>query len=120
MKTQSKAQHTPTPWKIWDMSSRDIEDSNGNLISTAYPDEKDPSYTSEIAKANAAYIVRSVNSHEELIKALKAQMSWRMRDGSLCTCPAGKDEDEPKGKMPVLHSTGCEIARDALRLAEAE
>ena len=63
-------------------------------------------------------IVRAVNSHDGLITALKAQMSWRMRDGSLCGCRAGRNEDEAKGKMPLVHSTSCEMARQAIARAE--
>ena len=50
----------------------------------------------------------------ELLEALRFQVSWIMRDGSPCCCPAGKDEDEPKGKMPTQHSTACQMIRTAL------
>ena len=45
-------------------------------------------------------------------------MSWRMRDGTCCGCPAGEDEDEMRGKMPTIHSTACEEARSAIAKAK--
>ena len=51
---------------------------------------------------------------ERMREALKMQASWKMRDGSPCACPAGKNEDEPRGKMPTMHSTACGYLRAAL------
>ena len=54
--------------------------------------------------------------NSKLIIALSYQMSWKMRDGSPCCCPAGSTEgdyNETK-KMPTHHSTACEMARKAL------
>lgn len=50
----------------------------------------------------------------DLLAALEGMMSWEMRDGTLCGCPAGKDEWKPKGKMPTVHSTTCQEARAAI------
>ena len=52
----------------------------------------------------------------ELLQALTMQVSWKMRDGSPCACPAGKNEDgeDSKGKMPTTHSTACQHLRDVL------
>jgi len=50
----------------------------------------------------------------EMLAALKFHVSWIMRDGSPCCCPAGINEDEPKGKMPAQHSTACQMIRDVL------
>ena len=53
-----------------------------------------------------------------LLQALIGLMSWQMRDGSKCCCPAGINEWEQTGKMPVNHSTACESARAAIAVAE--
>lgn len=57
--------HTPTPWSVWDKTKiygpgEEIltEVNNGNL-------------GVEQDKANAAFIVRAVNSHERLIQACR-------------------------------------------------
>jgi hypothetical protein len=55
--------HTPTPWKaerwlIMDMSNRRIAEASIGI-------------TGEIDLANAAFIVRACNSHDELIEVLK-------------------------------------------------
>jgi hypothetical protein len=39
---------------------------------------------------------KTVQRNHELRKVLEMQVKWRMRcDGSPCTCPAGRGEDEP-------------------------
>ncbi len=56
-------QHTPTPWKANGLS---IEDSNGDLIACLNTGDG-------IVRAHedAAFIVRAVNAHDELLQALK-------------------------------------------------
>ncbi len=54
----------------------------------------------------------------DMLEALEGLMCWTMRDGTPCSCPAGKDEWEPKGKMPTLHATSCEEARGAIAKAK--
>lgn len=62
--------HTPTPWNVDEYKS--IVDSEGNTISAngfamvmSYGEEQ------KKAQANAAHIVKCVNMHDELVKALK-------------------------------------------------
>ena len=65
-----------------------------------------------------AEIQRQKERVEKLTEALRFQMNYRMRDGSLCCCSLGVDEDEPHGKIrPMLkpHSTACTTAREALQ-----
>lgn len=55
----------------------------------------------------------------DLLGALQMQMSWKMRDGTPCCCPAGEHEDDmprPK-KMPTVHASNCVEARAALKKA---
>lgn len=62
MKTQ-QAQHTPTPW------SADLSTVHGPGICAEYQERE--IVCSVINRADAAFIVRAVNAHEELILKLK-------------------------------------------------
>jgi len=57
----------------------------------------------------------------EIVFALRAQMRWKMRDGTPCNCLAGEREgDEPLPKrMPTVHASHCDVARAALALLDA-
>lgn len=106
-RTKGAGKHTP---KLW------ITNVLGNPTRTV--DE-----VAFYAGPNAAFIVRAVNAYEEMLYALKYQILWKMRDGSPCACPAGKNEEGnfSKGEMPELHSTACEVIRRALaRATEGE
>lgn len=90
MKTETKATHTPTPWRvrfeefhggyvisvpknqseIYKARGWDRDDGGGSgiaicLVPNGCAGEGD------IAKTNAEFIVRAVNSHEELLEAVK-------------------------------------------------
>lgn len=63
-------EHTPTPWRAdW----RDIYDSNGDKICTfsEYNPQWEDDETFVRSEANASHIVRCVNSHDALVKALE-------------------------------------------------
>ena len=58
-----KVEHYPTPWFIDEDENGDriiVDSLEGGLIIARQPNE-----------ANAAFIVRAVNSHEELLEAMK-------------------------------------------------
>lgn len=81
MSTQTEVKHTPTPWKIKNLTHNDLPvyavmNSQGQLIAEV------PAMD-EIDKANAAFIVRAVNCHEDLFKACK-----KVRDmvSAVCHC----------------------------------
>lgn len=63
MKTTTASQHTPTPWKvigreeIWGATEKLIAD----MSHSAYGD-------GQAIEANATFIVRAVNSHQELLE----------------------------------------------------
>ncbi len=61
---------------------------------------------------------RLIAAAPDLLVALKIIAPWRMRDGSPCFCPAGRDEDELKGEMPTMHSTACDMGRAAIAKVE--
>lgn len=71
--------HTPTPWHVYEGGSNPAHDSvwregrtvaamagDSAQIAVAYCDY----FTDGLARANAALIVRAVNSHDDLVKAL--------------------------------------------------
>ena len=61
-----KTQHTPTPWQF---DNDDILGPDGRLIAAMADDDGVP-FRNEIA--NAAFIVRAVNTHGKLLAACKA------------------------------------------------
>lgn len=67
------SEHTPTPWKtVKARTYVHIQDERGNCVaSCAY----------EQAVTNAAFIVRAVNSHEELLRLLKVCMGEMLANG---------------------------------------
>jgi hypothetical protein len=66
------AQHTPTPWRT---DGRVIFNNPGNVIAATvnkdWPHGYKTSIASEEERANAAYIVKCVNAHEELLNTLQ-------------------------------------------------
>lgn len=71
--------HTPTPWKVVASNAREIEAQDGTYIceTTYFPGDgkrDDDPYS------NAAFIVRAVNCHEELLDALKT-IAYAQGDG---------------------------------------
>ena len=99
MRTQTAEGHTPTPWRISSVTSRYIESHDGEIIGTAYPETMMDDYP--VACANAAFIVKAVNCHEELLEACK-----QMRD-MLLSC--GYE----------IHNPTIKLAKEAITKAEA-
>jgi hypothetical protein len=65
MKTKEEVKHTPTPWSAeLNDGTWDIRHANGTV---AMLDK----YDDETEQANAAFIVRAVNSHAALLEAAK-------------------------------------------------
>lgn len=62
-----KKEHSPTPWRVDDDTH--IQDSIGEYIlsETERPDERGETYTAE----DAAFIVKAVNCHDELVEAVE-------------------------------------------------
>ncbi len=67
-------QHTPTPWMQAGVSRYIVKDLESvSIASTTVPkgrNDKEEEALEKLAYANAAFIVRAVNSHDELLKAL--------------------------------------------------
>lgn len=59
--------HTPTPWRQSEINPMYVlDDARGEIIA-----ECQPHYVDKKSKENAAFIVRAVNAHDELLAALK-------------------------------------------------
>ena len=99
MKTQK---HTPTPWKLdkWGL----IQGDNTDIANT-----NDTWVDEGVAEANAAYIVKAVNSHEALLKALK-----NMREDWLTSFETDVNEGD-KDAIKILND-----ADEAIKQAEGD
>jgi hypothetical protein len=70
--------HTPTPWQIEerDCGGYKLADADGEFLSylcqSRYPDDR----KDDEAEANAAFIVKACNAHDELVAALTAAADW--------------------------------------------
>jgi hypothetical protein len=77
--TMSNTKHTPTPWRLiegnlikQDYRPIGLDDSSGVLIGSVCGHPSSGFYpTEEEGAANAAFIVRACNSHEQLVNGLK-------------------------------------------------
>lgn len=87
--------HTPTPWYTWFEEKNEfhngrayIAQAEGAPFTRHYSDVASTvnGELPEIQKANAAHIVRCVNSNDALVKALQEARSWIIGQ-------ADKDED---------------------------
>ena len=66
MEPEQKTAHTPTPWKV--DCKADICTSDLQEMIMKQPNHQIPS----MAQANAAFIVKAVNCHQDLLEACKA------------------------------------------------
>lgn len=73
LRTALAAQHTPTPWQLFDTDSRYILDANRCTVA-----ECGGADNSEHAITNAAHIVACVNSHDALVAACERINTWLM------------------------------------------
>ena len=112
--------HTPGPWHLHDAFGN--QDGVGvyrgeTQIAGVFGRSRDDLPRQE-ADAETHANARLIAAAPDLLNALKMQVTYRMRDGSPCGCPAGREEDEPTGTMPLHHSTSCQMLRDALANVE--
>jgi hypothetical protein len=108
-------EHTPTPWRAVIYGNSEWEVWGGDLLVADVTTPEDP-LQPEVAEANAAFIVRAVNSHTALLAALKS-VEWA---GLAKSCPScgGYEHAGPRG-AGAGHAPDCELAA-ALRAAEGE
>jgi hypothetical protein len=110
-------EHTPTPWTARSQMSKDqksfgwiLEHANGRIgwssFATAVPNEGEGApYV--IGAANAAFIVRAVNSHDMLVEALQ-RLHDNLAEYQRINNLGGYDNQEMK------------VARNALELARGK
>lgn len=66
MHTKNSTQHTPTPWEIHNRPNGSLWITNNGR--TVYDSEAPDVWP--LSPANAAFIIRAVNAHDELVAAL--------------------------------------------------
>lgn len=97
-------QHTPTPWHLDDMEQGIIvADGNGYSIVDCRSGKLDE----EDHAANAAFIVRAVNCHEELIETIR----WMAQ-----TVHQGNHVEQP-GTFRECPKSVCDAAKQAIAKA---
>ncbi len=72
-RAMSRSQHTPTPWHD------DLSTVHGPEIDAEYQEKQ--IVCSVINRADAAFIVRAVNAHEELLETLKEALPYLSKYG---------------------------------------
>jgi hypothetical protein len=101
--------HTPTPWNVGELDRNGQRIIRNNDLEIATLWHHSVVEIAEQMEANAEFICRAVNSHDQLVEALDWSMA--VLDGY----------DPPLDKEPhrKFHA-GIEAARAALRLARGE
>lgn len=73
--------HSPLPWRVeenwydgplFDLKSGDLDIGTSMVYDTAHPEVRD----FDADAANAAFVVKAVNCHDELVAALKAWLAF--------------------------------------------
>lgn len=105
------AAHTPTPWfyraKIF--NNGENTDALGSIRGPA--SDNDPWFIATVehmpgAEANAAFIVRAVNAHEDLVAALRLACTQAVRDANWDKPPQSKWYYAAKAALAKATSTG--------------
>lgn len=94
--TTEKWTHTKTPWKVADQKEYIYAYNRTSVAKTLTID-----CPFMEAAANAAYIVRAVNAHEELVAAIKAVQEG-FRDGSIKWAKPRQSDSDPYHKANTL------------------
>jgi hypothetical protein len=99
--------HTPTPWRLGPFHKKDGSvaiHAKGESVFHMAPFAS----SEERAEANAAFIVKAVNAHEGLVKALERAITYIE-----LTC------DEEAGEEAAEAKHDLDMARAALKAADA-
>ncbi|MBZ5673735.1 MAG: hypothetical protein LAP61_05755 [Acidobacteriia bacterium] len=100
--------HTPTPWLIEppSMGFSQITGANGELVfglAAGGPSEKQPD---AVCEANAALIVRAVNSHAELLEALENLVADMTSSAELKLYISEDDETIKAARIAIAKARG--------------
>lgn len=78
---------------------------------------KDPKTADVVAAQDAARIAALTAQRDELLEALRAQITATI-DGEMCFCSAGwRDRADAEGEA-LVHLSSCQQARAAIKKAE--
>lgn len=72
-KVEKVAQHTPTPWKAHGVMVKDTTDTLGGMYRIEMPNGEFAFCTQH---EDAHFICRAVNSHADLVEALRDVLGW--------------------------------------------
>lgn len=112
--THSFIAHTPGPWKVnasglghggpWDrIEIETCEPGGGTVVATV-------NKMISAGSANAAFIVRAVNSHDDLLAALKACLDWHIElvnSGDAGFWNAEDDDCVKQARAAISKATGA-------------
>ncbi len=100
-----KKKHTSTPWKANTITSGWIEDSEGTLVAAAqcHALHSAAAVTCTAAQmaANAEFIVKAVNSHDDLLAACRTVVT---RLGTVCERSGSMQEFLDAGSMAEIQA----------------
>lgn len=92
---------TPRPWKVWPMDGMNILQDDGKGDASRH------SIARALEVKDAAFIVRAVNAHEELLAALKetlSELQWTSKNGQF----PGMDGTIENAKQAIFRAEGRE------------
>ncbi len=109
-------EHTPTPWRVMTLPRTVFIQANRNKPTDPYDieimgDDTNEDLYPEIQKcADAEFIVKAVNAHEELVEALQAAKAQLQEGLALLTQGTPYDRIHLEGTL----KQGFDVANDAL------
>lgn len=115
-----KAKHTPTPWRLSryighepkeDWPGRIIGNNGQDVFAGPFSFRALTGKTAKEAEANAEFIVRAVNCHEELLAACRAAVS---------AFAQADEESRPRAENWAALRAASDTARAAIARAESE
>jgi hypothetical protein len=108
--------HTPTPWRTTKTQPNVVCNSGGDkwIARATIGHSKSPRFIADadIAEANAAFIVKAVNCHDDLLNELE------VRDGDLYMLRKAVEAGDPKAELLVRIDTMIRETKIALAKAE--
>lgn len=108
-----ETKHTPLPWNISDDDEFEIVNDEWGGIALIFNEPAEVESFLEMARANAAFIVRAANNHDRLIEACKAWVEYFDRLAR---------DDEPGDLMAEarneFHKARVDMTRAAISAAE--
>lgn len=109
-----KPAHTPTPWKVKETVKSFSTGAHSVEMGEIWLEDESMRIATGLLRKDAAFIVRAVNAHEEMLTALKACLS------SL-RCVGIDENNDTCGVTFTCHSCGVlRLAKQVIAKAEGE